>query len=280
MVRSAGLSEYRDIGLFTGDSGFLGAIGKVGRANFQLRELNERFRKYTEERPYRIGEHFDLRPAEEIGDYSFLIENPLVPNREWGVLIGEIVHNLRSALDHAVYAAAGNPSRNTFFPVYVNEEDWDKKSCGPLYSVPDKVVALVKQAQPYRQKPNSSLHEIRLLNAMWNHDKHRLLHATVLTLGKPQPGIVIVRDVDEIVSQEIFLRPLEKNVKIANAVIRPNGAQPKLKLDGNLALGVAFGKGIDGLDAIGGKHVIAVLTNILRVVMWLVGSMEVAAMKS
>lgn len=101
------MPEYKDIGLYTGKSGFEGAIGKIGRAYFDLKDLNQRLRTFTELHPHRIVEDFNLRPGEEIGDYTFTIRKPTPPNREWGVLVGEIVHHLRSALDHAAFAAAG-----------------------------------------------------------------------------------------------------------------------------------------------------------------------------
>jgi hypothetical protein len=142
------LNAYRDLGLFDGKSGFLGALGKVGRANFQTKDLDQRFRGFTERHPYRVAEKFNLGAGKDIGDYTFTIEKPRVPNREWGVLIGEVVHNLRSALDQAAYAASSKPSRDTKFPICRNEEEWDKWSSSMVYGIPDEAVAITSYGPP------------------------------------------------------------------------------------------------------------------------------------
>ena len=49
------VQDYEDIELFDGKSGFLGAIGKIGRARYQLQDLDQRFRAFAEGRPYIVG---------------------------------------------------------------------------------------------------------------------------------------------------------------------------------------------------------------------------------
>jgi hypothetical protein len=39
-----------------------------------------RFRKFSETHPYRIAEDFNLRPGEDIGDYTFTIKVDHVPS--------------------------------------------------------------------------------------------------------------------------------------------------------------------------------------------------------
>lgn len=270
--------SYRDIGLLGGPSPFNGAFGKIIRARFQLKDLNTRLRDFVESRPYRVGEDFNHRPGKDVGDYAFTIRDVRVPNREWGVLIGEIVHNLRSALDHAVYAAAAKPSRDTEFPIFKKPESWEKYSGAPLYSIPEKARTIIERAQPYHLKPDPSLHDLAILHAMWNHDKHRLVHATALISGKPGPPISVVSGVDEIVKVKYFSRSLKDDVKIANVVLRPTpGLEPKLQMEGKLPMGIAFAEGIDGCQAIKGLHVLAVLQNAYDAVTWLVGSIEAAS---
>ena len=120
--------DYKDIGLFDGKSGFLGAFGKIGRARYQIQDLDERFRAFAEERAYNVGSAYTPLSNSDLGHYVFRIEKPRVPNREWGVLVGEVVHNLRSALDQAVYAASVSPSRANEFPVCRNPDEWEGRS--------------------------------------------------------------------------------------------------------------------------------------------------------
>jgi hypothetical protein len=144
-----------------------------------------------------------------------------------------------------------------------------------VYGIPDEAVAIIKQAQPYHWGDDRGRHEIALLNAMWNHDKHRLLHATGIVLGQPRPPIVRVGDVAEILKTSYFTPPLEDNAEVVWVTIRPDGPDPKLKMDGKFAVGVAFAEGVKGVD-LKGLHVIAVLRNALQAVTWLVGSIEAA----
>lgn len=266
------MSEYRDIGLFTGGSGFEGAIGKIGRARFQLKDLNERFRKFTESHPYRVIEKFELSPGEDMGDYTFTIKLPRVPNREWGVLIGEIVHNLRSALEQTAYAASSKPSRDTGFPICKTKEQWDKWSSAMVFGIPKKAVTIIKQAQPYHWGEDAGLHELWLLERMWNHDKHRLLHTTRLVFGR-QPQFVKVRDVAEILGTTVAL---EDDAEVVHVFIRRAGPNPKLKPHGKLSAGIAFAEGVERAPRLEGLHVIAVLEKALRGVAWAVGSIEAA----
>ncbi|HET6683285.1 MAG TPA: hypothetical protein VFG75_06280 [Gaiella sp.] len=270
--------DYKDIGLFDGKSGFLGAIGKIGRALYQIKDLDERFRAFAEDRAYNVGSDYTALPSSDLGHYVFRIEKPRVPNREWGVLVGEVVHNLRSALDQAVYAASVSPSRDNEFPVCRDPDDWDRRSSKLLKGVPPSAVKIIRSAQPFRQR-DVERHEFLLLHGMWNHDKHRLLHTTALVVGEPRPQVVPLADVGEIVQVEWLSEPLEERREVARVTIRPSGANPKMTLEGRLPVGVAFAEGVEGAPALKGLHVLAVLENAFRVVRSVVGSLEVACLK-
>jgi hypothetical protein len=183
------MEPYRDLGTFDGLSGFQGAVGKMVRARYQLREFDKRFEAFTKSRAYRLSEQFEFRPGQQIGDYSFVVESVSIPKREWGVLIGELVHNLRSGLDHAVYAAAKAPSGSTQFPIFTRRSDWDKKAHDMIRSVPDEIADMIEQAQPYRAPKGTDPREhlLAILNRLSNYDKHRLLHTAVMTLEGALP---------------------------------------------------------------------------------------------
>ena len=112
----------------------------------------------------------------------------------WGVMWGNIAHNLRSALDHLVWQmvlahgeiepVAGHgghafpirhsvPNGSTFSDIYVEN--------GKLAGVAASHLALVEKAQPYhfvaRSIP-SELHPFALLDQLWQIDKHRHLNTT------------------------------------------------------------------------------------------------------
>ncbi|HEY1167978.1 MAG TPA: hypothetical protein VGE81_03205 [Candidatus Limnocylindrales bacterium] len=99
------------------------------------------------------------------------------PNRRWGVIVGDIAHDLRSALDNSVYGIAlmhttGFPlpdNRRLAFPIADTEEDWEREQ-SRIRTLPENVRALISDAQPCHGG-NRSLSLLGHLNDM---DKHRL----------------------------------------------------------------------------------------------------------
>ena len=184
------MEPYRDLGTFQGLSGFSGAVGKLVRAKYQLRDLDHRFKSLAESNPYRTRKELKFRSDEKIADYLFIVDSLSLPKREWGVLIGEVVDNLRSALDHATYAAAARPTGQTQFPIFTRECDWDDKHGPMIETVPEPVAELIEQVQPYHAPkgvdPRANI--LSVLNRLSNYDKHRLLHTAVIRLKVRRPG--------------------------------------------------------------------------------------------
>lgn len=103
------------------------------------------------------------------------------------LLIGDVVHNLRSALDHLVYALAtlkGPPHRGTAFPVCTKREKFFERTKGSRQFSPssgmNKITGLrplaqtfIERCQPYHGGNGSGL--LISLNALENTDKHRTL---------------------------------------------------------------------------------------------------------
>ena len=270
-------SEWENLTTFEGLSGFHGAVGKVTRAKHQLRSLNQRFDRFAKGHPCAIREEFKLRPDEEVGDYAYIIDSVSTPKVEWGVLIGELVHNLRSALDHAVYAAARKPSNETQFPIFTSNEDWAKRSCSMLYSVPDDVSELIEKAQPYHLD-QPSMHVLAVLRVLSNHDKHRLLHTAALTVQGAAPGFGPARDIAEI--HEIALpglgKPLRPGLKLVNVILKPDGPNPQMKMYGEFTIGIAFCHPKTGNFLFGGHYVQEILLHAYEAVRTLVIKMELA----
>ena len=108
----------------------------------------------------------------------------------WGAIIGEIVHDFRSALDNLVWQLVilngGHPDASHSFPIREEEpskgfavemrREWMDKSGrarhGPLLGVSDEALAIIEACQPYKREDGIVL--IRL-HALWNIDKHRHL---------------------------------------------------------------------------------------------------------
>ena len=107
------------------------------------------------------------------------------PPIELSVLVGDVVHQLRSAVDHIAYElvrAAGNtPTRRTAFPALIER---------PRQLVIDggvcaEALVAVDDVQPY-QWQDSRTHPLSVLTELWNIDKHRTLHLTAMQVARTQ----------------------------------------------------------------------------------------------
>ena len=138
---------------------------------------------------------------------------------EWSVMVGEIVHNLRSALDHVVWELSilhqsrlGNPvpadrirRRDPWglvtFPVThnagPNESAWKGAVGSKLKFVSPSVVEQIKKLQPFRtHRVHPDQHPLAILDDLWQRDKHREipLVSSLVRLDSIGPGGPIYRE--------------------------------------------------------------------------------------
>ena len=98
-----------------------GPRAKIKRAESQVIALNDTLQRCFKRYPYSVGiAEFDRKA----GRHNLRVKGgpPTFPD-EWGVLIGEIAHNLRSALDGLAWQLAllktTAPYDRTAFPIYL-----------------------------------------------------------------------------------------------------------------------------------------------------------------
>jgi hypothetical protein len=111
---------------------FSGCWAKVGRANVHLSCLDKRINSFINK-----GKLYEFDPLDDLETGQIVIYGEGIrepPVEEWGVIIGDVVHNLRSALDHLVWqltlangnipsaviprGKAGKKWRDIRFPIY------------------------------------------------------------------------------------------------------------------------------------------------------------------
>jgi hypothetical protein len=110
------------------------------------------------------------------------------PPGDLSLPLGDAIHNLRSVLDHIVYALVlanpnrplGTPNDATMFPICDTLEGYrrqvDKR--GRLRGVLPDAVTVIDRAQPYHRRNAAGRHRrhpLWVLNALENIDKHRRL---------------------------------------------------------------------------------------------------------
>ena len=100
---------------------------------------------------------------------------------DWSVRLGEILYNLRSALDHLVWqlvlANRQVPGRHNAFPIFQNDEIWNKQAKGQwaLSGVSQSAVTMIRRLQPYTGGIGLPFNVWGFweLHSLCNIDKHR-----------------------------------------------------------------------------------------------------------
>lgn len=159
---------------------------KMQRAYNQIEFLKGEISSFIDTRPYvptlqlnRIGRN----PCIDDFTIRMSVRRPCPP--DWGVIIGEIVHDVRSALDHTIYQlvihATGDPPADdtrTQFPIFIKPTGFDSCRGTMLRGVGQRqATTLIKDLQPF-STGEDSLSPLWHLNKLSNIDKHRTLHLT------------------------------------------------------------------------------------------------------
>ncbi|HEV7239179.1 MAG TPA: hypothetical protein VGQ36_08050 [Thermoanaerobaculia bacterium] len=98
-------------------------------------------------------------------------------------IVGDIAHNLRSALDHLVTVAiernGNNITSRTQFPVTSSMDQFNRVVSSQLAGASPQFIDFVERAQPYHS-PDPTLHPLHAINRLDIADKHRQLLAAAM----------------------------------------------------------------------------------------------------
>lgn len=154
---------------------FDSAREKLGRAEQHLGELHAAEKRFLETEPYEVvAAEVEANGLEHV--YRLKVRAEPIP--ELSALLGDAVHNIRSSLDHVVYAVACHQApgltdkqkRGLQFPVCGTSPDFQKKvNDGRLRGIKD--LAPFEALQPYNGGPTW----LPVVTALDNIDKHRRL---------------------------------------------------------------------------------------------------------
>ena len=156
---------------------------KLDRAKEHLGTLNTEIDRFATEKPYAFHA-VTYEGSNEIYDVVWL-RNP--PPR-WSAIVGDCVHNLRSALDHIVWTLSGGDGQapaHAEFPIFIDEEKYLKrtKEGDPVRGSGLWKIQGVRKGRPvfYRLQPfqgpdDRISHPLWILHELDRVDKHRRLH--------------------------------------------------------------------------------------------------------
>jgi hypothetical protein len=161
---------------------------KAERAGKHLAELEERAARFIQETPYGPSRRLD---ADNYAYFIYEFPPQPTPSHELGVILGDLAHNLRSALDHIAWQLAllttSNPSTQTAFPIFA-ATDKEKMSKFRIMTkdVLDEARPIMEALQPYHWGTSARANNLWILHSLWNTDKHRMLNPVPVRLRFPQ----------------------------------------------------------------------------------------------
>ena len=176
-----------------------GPIAKLDRAKTHLQILNKSIGAFKRSKTHDfVVTKFDPESGEKVVHLKILKEPK---NPEWGLILGDMAHNLRSALDHLVWQLVilngKKPRRQNQFPIIGTKNEYWEIPSNRSESVRDRMLAGVAEdhrafidvVQPFnaRDAPSDSRTSLSILSWISNADKHRVVHAGFVLTGEPSP---------------------------------------------------------------------------------------------
>jgi len=159
-----------------------GAFARVNRADVHIQELKiliERFRKDNEDKlvPHEelTGATFVVKPGQAM---SMEIKSRPVPDipEDISILVGEVIYNLRAALDYLIYELAikdsGSIQDGTQFLIEDSKSGFDARAKRYLFGLSNAHIQGIEALQPY-----CGCEWTKTLRDISNPDKHRHLIA-------------------------------------------------------------------------------------------------------
>ena len=236
---------------------------KLDRAKSQIEALDHQIGDFaTDQEPIGVREKFEADQQAWVGTVVTVPECP----SDWGLMIGEIVHNLRGALDHLVWDLAilelgaepidanGRPLRIQF-PICEDKARW--KSSGfdrmiaPLNAVHR---ALIEGRQPYNGWNGPRKHPLLVLEGVSNADKHRKLRPAVLAPQQLDVGSDFQGKNCRMVSGEggiaLIGSCLEPNTVLFRIPIEVTGPNPEMEVRLKLSISIGLDDGMPIHDGV------------------------------
>lgn len=218
------------------------SLAKIAHAQRHLVALKNEIETWVNGRPYAL---FTQHEADaDTHTFRFILGEVFDAPDPVGLIFGDYVHNLRSALDHLVWALAVNNKRGKE-PANANAIGFPvADSPGAFYDSPVlrhltwEQATVLEGFQPYQG--GDAPKALGDLNLFWNDDKHRLVQPVLARL-KRMP-LYDLEDVGSVVDEWFEAKkPLEPGAEIARVSVIASGANPQVKVK-NVPVQIAFGK--------------------------------------
>lgn len=218
---------------------------KIDQAKRHLKNLEIEVRSYLSRNPIVVVS--DEEPSS--GDVVYTLRIMEKVPEHWGAIIGDVIHNLRSALDHLacelVVANGQAVTRNTVFPISEDVHKFRAHALKALNGVSKIAYSTVERLKPYKWG-NLDLWQIHKLDII---DRHRMIVPVCVAYENVTVTSVTIDAMspDPIASSSFRLSPFGCQFPLGNGseVFREKSATRKPRgpnFDNRFTFLVAFGE--------------------------------------
>lgn len=219
--------------------GVSSATLKLARAYEHLDSIDAEVRDFLETDPYVVAFEADLETGERLVRAASVDAPPI----RLSLMIGDALHNLRSALDHLVWerSAPEKRGRRSGFPILRRPPKGEFAAIPKVKGLRPADRAIVQRLQPYNARDPEQIRDepLLVLHNLNVTDKHKALHLTGLSME--EATIRPVAPGAKIRHSETFPGTFEQGAVLARVVVTP----PEAEVDMNFrpAFDVAFEPG-------------------------------------
>lgn len=220
-----------------------GCRAKLARAQETLDALEREATKYLSQDPplFKLEKQHRNSGLE----YAFVAYGDPNPSLRFSVITGEIVHHMRSSLDHLVHAlVVHNREKPTFqhqFPICITEKTF-KQACerGQIKWVGATAKKLIQSVQPFTSPaPDDTI--LFVVGQYDNADKHRLL---VVVTAVAHLGNMITIGSDKVIAETA-----ERKGKVPTIIGFGDSGPKKLSSDGVIVFSIHLAEPVPELTA-------------------------------
>jgi hypothetical protein len=153
---------------------------KVKWAKKHLGDLEVARDRFIETKPYVI----ESEREPHTGNDRFYVTKLQPPPLDIGLIAGDAIHNLRSALDYLAYQLVlinhRTPNGQTGFPIFEDAARYEAHRSGKVEGMAQSAIDAIDDAKPYRGGNNI----LWLIHRLDIADKHHALPTTLIHVGQ------------------------------------------------------------------------------------------------
>jgi hypothetical protein len=192
---------------------FSGVFLKLDRAEAHIETLREKIAEFRKGQSPPFETRIDSAPkAGGTVEYGLFAVVRELPPRTFAPIIGDAVHNIRSALEYLVYELAPSEVRkkgSTQFPIFLDEDGFKKRGSKMLTGITGDARKVIERVQPYLASNPPRHDPLAILQKLSNRDKHRLLVPMIAAVSREE--VWVAADNADIEFTHIEAGPVERH---------------------------------------------------------------------